>query len=159
MIFVAVGTQKFPFNRLLKKIDDLKEQGVLADQVFAQTGHSDYIPRNYGYKDFLSQEEFHSAIADCDILITHSGVATIISGLKLGKPVVVAPRFAVFGEHVDDHQLQIAQSFSDKNFVLMCRDLEGLADTVNQARTHEFAEYVSRREGILQTLREYLAGI
>jgi UDP-N-acetylglucosamine transferase subunit ALG13 len=45
MIFVAVGTQKFQLNRLLKEIDDLISQGKLQDEVFAQTGHSDYIPK------------------------------------------------------------------------------------------------------------------
>ena len=38
MIFVAVGTQKFPFNRLLKGIDDLMDQGQLEEEVFAQIG-------------------------------------------------------------------------------------------------------------------------
>ena len=106
MIFVAVGTQKFPFNRLLKGIDDLIEQGQLEEEVFAQIGHSDYVPRNYGYQDFLTKEDFQNYISNCDVLITHSGVATIIAGMKLEKPVVVVPRFASYGEHVDDHQLQ-----------------------------------------------------
>ena len=86
MIFVAVGTQKFPFNRLLKGIDDLIEQGRLEGDIFAQIGHSDYVPRNYKYKDFLSKDDFASCISNCDVLITHSGVATIITGMKLGKP-------------------------------------------------------------------------
>ena len=76
MVFVAVGTQKFPFNRLLKAVDELIEQGRLEEEVFAQVGHSDYVPRNYAYKDFLSKEEFQSCIERCDLLITHSGVAT-----------------------------------------------------------------------------------
>lgn len=159
MIFVAVGTQKFPFNRLLKGIDDLIEQGHLQDEVFAQVGHSDYVPRNYKYKDFLSQEDFRSSIIGCDVLITHSGVATIIAGMKLEKPVVVVPRFASYGEHVDDHQLQIAESFSTKNLVLMCKDMEDLAQTVTSARTHQFAKYVSQKDQVIHTVRAYLATI
>ena len=159
MIFVAVGTQKFPFNRLLKGIDDLIEQGKLEDEVFAQIGHSDYVPRNYQYKDFLSKEDFQSKISNCDVLITHSGVATIITGMRLEKPVVVVPRFAKFAEHVDDHQLQIAESFSDKNLVLMCRNVEDLAQLVNCAKTHTFSKYVSQRDKIIQTIRDYLKTI
>ena len=156
MIFVAVGTQKFQLNRLLKAVDDLIEQGQLEGDVFAQTGHSDYIPRNYQYKDFLSKDDFQSCISRCDVLITHSGVATIIAGLKLDKPVVVVPRFASYGEHVDDHQIQIAESFADKNLLFMCKDLEDLAETVKSARTHRFAKYVSQREQVVRTVREYL---
>ena len=159
MIFVAVGTQKFPFDRLLKGIDDLIAQGQLEADVFAQIGHTDYVPKNYQYQNFLSKDDFQSYISGCDLLITHSGVATIIAGMKLEKPVVVVPRFASYGEHVDDHQLQIAESFSDKNLVLMCKDVEELAETVQEARTHVFAKYVSQKEQIVNTLREYLATI
>ena len=156
MIFVAVGTQKFQFNRLLKAVDDLIAQGGLEEEVFAQIGHSDYVPQHYGYKDFLGKEDFQSCISRCDILITHSGVATIIAGLKLNKPVVVVPRFASYGEHVDDHQLQIAESFSDKDLLFMCKDVKKLAETVNRARTHEFAKYVSQRDLVTKTIRDYL---
>ena len=159
MVFVALGTQKFPFNRLLKAVDDLIEQGQLSGEVFAQVGHSDYIPRYYEYKDFLSKDDFQSCINRCDLLITHSGVATIIAGLKLGKSVVVVPRMAKFGEHVDDHQLQIAQSFSRQNFVLMCEGQNNLAETVRQAKTHSFTRYVSQRELVAETIRTYLTTI
>ena len=159
MIFVAVGTQKFQFNRLLKAVDDLVDQGVLTGEVFAQTGHSDYVPRNYGYQDFLSKDDFQSCINRCELLITHSGVATIIAGLKLRKPVVVVPRFSAHGEHVDDHQLQIAESFADKNLLLMSKNLDDLGAIVKRAGTHEFARYVSQREQVIRTVRDYLKTI
>ena len=159
MIFVAVGTQKFPFDRLLKGIDDLIEQGQLESDVFAQIGHTDYAPRNYRYQNFLTKDDFQSYISSCDVLITHSGVATIIAGMKLEKPVVVVPRFASYGEHVDDHQLQIAESFSDKNLVLMCKEVENLAEMVNQAQKHRFSKYVSQQERIIHTIRDYLENI
>ena len=159
MIFVAVGTQKFQFNRLLKAVDDLVEQGQLKDEVFAQVGHSDYAPRNYAYQAFLNKNDFQSCIDRCDLLITHSGVATIIAGLKLEKPVVVVPRLAKFAEHVDDHQLQIAENFSSKNMLLMCTEQDDLAEIVKEARSHAFVKYVSRREQVINTLRDYLETI
>ena len=156
MIFVAVGTQKFQLNRLLKAIDDLIEQDQLKDEVFAQIGHSDYVPRNYAYKDFLSRDDFQDCINRCDLLITHSGVATIIAGLKQDKPIVVVPRLARFAEHVDDHQVQIADSFSQKNLLFMCKHLDNLAETIDRARTHTFAKYVSQRDQVITTIRDYL---
>lgn len=159
MIFVAVGTQKFQFNRLLKAVDDLVEQGHLEGEVFAQIGHSDYIPRNYAYKDFMGKDDFQAYIDRCDLLITHSGVATIMAGLKLRKPVVVVPRLEKFGEHVDDHQFQIAESFSTKNLLLMCKEQDNLEEIVKDAQTHVFAEYVSQRTMVLTTVREYLEEI
>ena len=156
MVFVAVGTQKFPFNRLLKEVDHLVEQGILEGEVFAQVGHSDYVPRNYAYQDFISKDEFQSCIDRCDLLITHSGVATIIAGLKQEKPVVVVPRISEFGEHVDNHQIQIAESFTKKNLILICRERDNMAEVIQRARTHTFEKYVSRRSLVEKTVRDYL---
>ena len=38
MIFVTVGSQKFQFDRLLQKLDQLVEEGVIQDEIVAHTG-------------------------------------------------------------------------------------------------------------------------
>lgn len=58
MIFVTLGSQKFQFNRMLVEIDRLIDEGKIIDEVFAQIGASDYKPKNFEYKDFLTQDEF-----------------------------------------------------------------------------------------------------
>lgn len=156
MIFVAVGTQKFPFNRLLSQIDALLEAGVLNEPVFAQIGHSTYQPSHYQYTQFMDKEAFDAQVAACDLLITHSGVGTIISGLTQKTPVIVVPRLAQYGEHVDDHQLEIATSFAEKNFLVLCSRTEDLAQAVSQARTTDFAQYQSQRATVTQTIQNYL---
>ena len=88
MIFVALGTQKFQFNRLLQMIDQLLVDGKITEPVFAQIGNSDYAPQNFQYASFLDKREFEEKIEECDVLITHSGVATIIAGLKNEKKVM-----------------------------------------------------------------------
>ena len=52
MVFITLGSQKFQFNRLLKKIDKLLEEKIIKDNVFAQIGYSDYSPLNYEFKQF-----------------------------------------------------------------------------------------------------------
>ena len=156
MIFVAVGTQKFPLNRLLCALDELISQGSITEAVFAQTGHSTYLPEHYESQAFLSKESFEENIQNCDLLITHSGVATIVAGLKRNKPVIVVPRLAKYAEHVDDHQIQIAESFSEQNFVIMCSDTANLAACIVEAKRHEFDHYVSQRKRMLETIQQYL---
>ena len=82
MILVTVGSQKFPFNRLLEKIDDLIDKGVIEDKVFAQIGVSDYKPKNYEYQDFMTQDEFNKKIEECDMMITHAGTGVIVNAVK-----------------------------------------------------------------------------
>lgn len=156
MIFVAVGTQKFSLNRLLKQIDELIQTGKIKEEVFAQIGHSDYKPQNYKYKDFIGKEEFDKVVEQCDVLITHSGVGTIISGLNRNKPIILYPRLAKYKEHVDDHQLEIAQSFFDKNFVLLCNENDDLSELVEKSKVHKFDKYKSQRENVVSNIIDFL---
>ena len=159
MIFVAVGTQKFQFDRLLKAVDELVERNIIQEPVIAQIGNSDYQPKNFAFEKFFHQEAFEKKVRDCDVLITHSGVATIIAGLKQGKKVIVVPRLKKYAEHVDDHQVQIAQSFSEQNLVLMCGEADDLGQLIEKAKQHSFSGYVSQRSLVLQTIRDYLNGL
>ncbi len=159
MIFIAVGTQKFQLNRLLKQIDRLIGTKKISEKVFAQIGNSDYKPVNYEYTDFLNKEEFDKYIGECDVLITHSGVGTIISGLNQKKPVIVYPRLAKYNEHVDDHQLQIAESFSMQNLVLLCGEKDDLNKLIQKARSHKFSVYRSQRENVIKTVRSFINSI
>ncbi len=155
MIFVVLGTQKFPFNRLLMQIDNLIEQKEIKESVFAQIGHSDYEPRHLNYVRFLNKEEFDKKIEECSLLITHSGVGTIISGFRYHKPVIVVPRLEKYGEHVDNHQLEIAKTFSNKNYVLCCEE-NNLRELIEKSRDYQFDKYVSHRENLIDTIAGYL---
>ena len=155
MIFVAVGTQKFQLNRLLREIDELVKRGEISEEVFAQTGYSEYEPRNYNYKPFLDRDEFVKAIVESNLLITHSGVGTIITGLKNNKPVIVFPRKVEFYEHVDNHQMEIAEAFAEKNYVLLCRDTQELARVIQEAYVHSFDIYISGKSKIVKRIARF----
>lgn len=159
MIFVALGTQKFQFNRLLQMIDQLLGEGKIDETVFTQIGNSDYKPQNYKYALFLDKNEFEERIRNCDVLITHSGVATIITGLKNNKKVIVVPRLSKYGEHVDNHQVQIARSFSKQNYVMMYEESNELDLLIKEAKAHEFAKYISHRQQIVKTIRTYIKSL
>lgn len=156
MIFLILGTQKFQLNRLLKRVDELKGNGVIKESVFAQTGHSDYRPEHYEYVDFLDKDMFAKKIEEADLIITHSGVGSIITALKAGKPVIVFPRYAKYKEHVDDHQLEVAEAFEKKNYVLCCTKEDDLAVVIERASKEEFSRYVSHTGKIVDLVKNFL---
>lgn len=158
MIFVVLGTQKFQFNRLLKKLDELSNDGKV-ERIFAQIGQSDYQPKNYEYERFLDKDVFEKKMEECSMLITHSGVGTIISGMNHSKPVLVVPRLQKYGEHIDDHQLQIAKAFSKKNYVSMCVDIDKLYEVIQQVQCHTYSRYQSHREEAITIIDSYLSEI
>lgn len=93
-----------------------------------------YSPK-LAFERFLEKSSFEEKIAECSMLITHSGVGTIVTGMRYGKPVVVFPRLKKYGEHVDDHQLEIAESFSELNYVLLCKEEDDLEDILKKCST------------------------
>ena len=66
----------------------------------------------------LPAHELLSAIAECDAVITHAGIGSIVSVLQAGKRPVVIPRRAQFKEHVDDHQTLIAGELAKRDLVV-----------------------------------------
>ena len=104
MIFVTVGTHEQPFNRLIKKVDELVADGTINEPVVMQTGFSTYVPKHCEWHKMLSYNEMKRYIDEARIVITHGGPASFIEVLQAGKIPVVVPRLAEFGEHVNDHQ-------------------------------------------------------
>lgn len=156
MIFVILGTQKFQLNRLLKKLDQYVEQGKITEEIVAQIGYSDYLPKRYKYVEFLNKQEFDEMIQKADVVIAHSGVGSIISALNYNKPVIVYPRLAKYREHIDDHQMEIAYAFSKKKYVLCCNEEDDLIELIEKCRTFPFEKYVSQREKIVGIISDYL---
>lgn len=156
MIFVILGTQKFQLNRLLMQIDACVKDGLIEEEVIAQIGNSCYEPKNFSYFRFLGKSEFDSYIQRARIVITHSGVGSILSALHAKKPTIVFPRLEKYKEHVDNHQLQIAETFAKKRYVLCCKEKDDLVQKIEQCSTFQFQEYISQTENIVEIINNYL---
>ena len=159
MIFITLGSQKFQFNRLLQAVDELIDKGVIKEEVFAQIGYSDYKPRNYVFKEFLDRDEFAAQEGKCEILITHGGTGAIIGAVKKGKKVIAIPRLAKYGEHVDDHQLQLIAQFKNQNLICGLNDCSELEDGLKYVKTHEFNSYQSNTERIIESIEKFVEGV
>ena len=156
MIFVTVGSQKFQFNRLLEKVDELIDKGKITDKVFAQIGVSDYKPKNYKYIDFMSQNEFDKKIEEADLIITHAGTGVIVNSVKKGKKVIGVPRLSKYGEHVDDHQIQLIDEFSKLNFIESCNDVDSLDKAIENFKVKKYDKYVSNTEKIIKNIEKFI---
>ena len=159
VIFITVGTQKFQFNRLLKEIDRLIEEEKITEEVFAQIGYSGYKPKNYNYKDFIDRDEFEDIIKKCKIIITHGGTGSIIGAVKQRKKVVAVPRLKEFGEHVDDHQIQIVSEFESIGFIEAAQSVEMLGNTIANIDKLELKEYISNTDNMIKEIDVFIRKI
>jgi len=130
MIFVSVGTEKFQFNRLLACIDKAIENKEIDDTVFAQIGCSDYCPKNYQYKDYISYEEMVKNIKLADVVIIHAGIGSVLLSLELDKIPILFPRVHKNNEHLDEHQLEFAKKIQTVNKVIVAYNEEELIDVI-----------------------------
>jgi UDP-N-acetylglucosamine--N-acetylmuramyl-(pentapeptide) pyrophosphoryl-undecaprenol N-acetylglucosamine transferase len=104
--------------------------------VVVQHGHTP--PREglpgFTWERFLGAEQMERHILEADAVVCHAGVGCIMTSVGLGKTPVALPRLSALGEHVDDHQLQIAGQFDARGFVVACRLGEDLGDAIARAQ-------------------------
>ena len=159
MIFVTLGSQKFQFNRLLKKLDDIVKNGNIKDEIFAQIGYSNYKPNNYQYKEFMDREEFKQMMEKSDIIIAHGGTGAIITAVKQGKKVIAVPRLAKYGEHVDNHQIQLVTEFENSGIISAVYDLENLETELLNIHEKKFRSYKSNTDNIIESIEKFIEGM
>lgn len=136
MIFVTVGTHEQSFNRLVKEVDRLKEIGAIKDDVFIQTGYSDYEPKHCDFSKFLSFKEMKNKVDTADIVISHGGPASFIAPLQVGKIPVVVPRQFKFDEHVNDHQLDFAKQVESRmKNIIVVEDIKNLENILKNYKS------------------------
>lgn len=126
MIFVTVGTHEQPFDRLLKCIDKMVEDGKIKEKVVVQKGYTDYEPKNYEAEKLIPYDEMQKNIEKSRIVVTHGGPASFIAPLAIGKIPVVVPRKKEFNEHVNNHQLDFSKEVEKrmKNIIVAETDEE-----------------------------------
>ncbi|TLQ21281.1 glycosyltransferase [Lactobacillus helveticus] len=132
MIFVTVGTHEQPFNRLIKKVDDLVANGNIKEKVIIQTGFSTYIPEHCEAHKMMSFEKMQQALKDARIVITHGGPSSFIEALQFGKVPIVVPRQEKFNEHVNNHQVDFTKLIAKRmNNIIPVYDINDLGQTID----------------------------
>ena len=154
-VFLSVGTQKFPFDRIVRLVGNLNESGNDLI-IFGQIGTTNIKPSFQEYVKFLDSDSFEKRLRWSDVVITHGGVGTIIKALKLDKKVIVIPRLSKYGEHVDDHQVQIASTFERTNYLIAYREEDSLEELVKNAQERVFNKYVSNRKYVIDTIDSFI---
>lgn len=157
MIFVTLGSQKFQFNRLLKALDCLVAEKKIAEEIFAQTGYSDYQPEHYGFKAFMDREEFAEMTEKADIVITHGGTGAIIGAVKKGKKVIAVPRKAEYEEHIDNHQQQLVEQFQEMELICGWEDCDRLDEAIAYVKGRTFRTYHSNTQRIIDSIDDFLS--
>lgn len=127
MIFVTVGTHQMPFNRLLVAVDAAGEGGLLGDaEIVVQSGSCTHRCAGTRQMAYVSGEEFDSLLDRADLVISHGGIGTVLTALRRRKHVIAIPRLQQFGEHNNDHQLQVCAELDRQHALFTSPDTADL---------------------------------
>ena len=132
MILVTIGLM-YGFDRLIKEMD--KIAGRVDEAVIMQIGETTYKPKNAEYFRFTSNEEIDRLYEDARVVVCHAGVGSILTALEHGKPVIAVPRRKKYGEHVDDHQLEIARELEKEGRIRVVCDVGELEKVLGDVST------------------------
>lgn len=112
MIFITVGTEQYPFNALMNWVDVLIRYELIDpnEEVVVQYGSSSKLPDRVKVYQRLPESQFKALLEQARVIISHCGEGSVLLLECLGKPYVLVPRTQSFGEHVDDHQLEMADA-------------------------------------------------
>lgn len=156
MILVTLGTQDKSFNRLLDAIQKEIDNGNIKDKIVVQAGTTKYVSKDMEIFDLIDRDKFNELMSECDLLITHGGVGSILTGLKNNKKVIAVPRLAKYNEHINDHQKQIIEKFSEAGYILGVDNLEKLSDTLKKVKTFKPKKYISNTNNMIKIIENYI---
>lgn len=144
MVFVTIGNQDFQFTRLLQAVEKAILNGVIKQEVIVQSGHTRFESECMRLVPFMGKEEFDAHVKNASFIITHAGTGSIINGLRNNKKLLVAARQSKFGEHIDDHQFEILNAFSQSKFIIpLDLDLNDLESKIKELEKYTLKTFIS----------------
>ena len=153
MIFVTLGTQKFQFDRILKELDKLIDENKLKkEDIMVQNVCQEYQPKNFKTFRLKPQEEIDKITEDAEIIITHSGTGSIINSLKMGKRIIIVPRRKEFGEHVDNHQLELAEVFHEKYNIPVVKEMDNLYEVIQKINEYKPIKWEENNTSLIESI-------
>lgn len=159
MVFVTLGTNDESFARLLKAIDKAIDKGLIKDKVVVQAGCTKYESKNMEIMDLVPREKFDEYIEKCDLLITHGGVGSILTGINKNKKVIAVARLAKYKEHGNDHQLQIVENFGKLGYIIPVTNVDDLEDAIKKVKTFKPKKFVSNTNNFIKIIEDYIDSI
>ncbi len=155
MIFLTVG-KRFPFDRLVKSLDECLDAGIIDEEIFGQIGETSYKPRNFKSVAFLDKKEFDQMLIKSSGVIGHAGIGIIQTSLDNDKPLLVMPRLRKYREVVHDHQVDIAKKFEEHGYILVAYQEQDLSSKIREMKEFIPKKRETQVEAVVRRISDFL---
>ena len=156
MILVTLGTQNNSFHRLLEEVQKNIDNGNIKEEVIVQNGYTKFDSKQMKLIKEIPQDEFNKLIDQANLVITHGGVCSIITAITKGKKVIAVPRLRKYNEHVNDHQIEIIDSFNEKGYIIGIHSVEELGKALEEAVNFKPQKYIRNTGNILKLVEDFI---
>jgi len=156
LILILLGTQDNSFHRLLEEVQALIDKKVITEKVVVQAGRTKYESKDMEIHSLMPEEELKEIMKKADLVITHGGVGSIVMALKMEKKVIAVPRLSEFGEHINNHQIQIIETFNSQEFLIGITDLKELGNALEKAKEFKPKKFKSETEHMINLIEEFI---
>lgn len=156
MILVTLGTQNNSFHRLLEEVQKCIDKKIITEEVIVQAGATKFKSNDMKIFKLMPYEELNKYIDQANFIITHGGVGSIVTCLKKKKKVIAVPRYHKYGEHVNDHQLQIIETFDGQGFIKGLQSVEDLEKAISELPYFKPEEFTSNTENVIRVVENFI---
>lgn len=130
MIFLTVGSQ-MPFDRLVQAVDAWAGAHPGVD-VVAQVGQGAAPTQHVRRHESLAPADFRDAVQRCQLLVAHAGMGSVLTGLELGRPMLLLPRLGALRETRNDHQVATLKWLQGKPGIHAAFDVAALTEALDR---------------------------
>jgi beta-1,4-N-acetylglucosaminyltransferase len=119
-ILCILGNDRHKFDRIVILAENIAMS--TNKHLILQAGQNQYNLKTGEQFDFLEKTPFSELISKADIVISHCGSGSLRRIIMSQKKSIILPRLKFFGEHIDDHQIQIAKVCADNKNCYLPKD-------------------------------------
>lgn len=136
MVFVTVGTETYPFDRLVGWVDAWAARAPAGVRCVIQFGTSQ-APEHADGSDYLAFDRVRALLQEADAVVCHGGTGSVMLARAAGRIPIVVPRVQARGEHVDDHQVEFARRLAGLGEIALAEGQERLHALLDAAVSGE----------------------
>jgi UDP-N-acetylglucosamine--N-acetylmuramyl-(pentapeptide) pyrophosphoryl-undecaprenol N-acetylglucosamine transferase len=115
-VVVTLGThERYRFPRLLNRLVDILPPSL---EVLWQVGVTRIDRMPAGARRAVPPHELRTAMREADVVVSHAGVGSALAAMQAGRRALYVPRRRAHGEHIDDHQVEMARELEGRNLVV-----------------------------------------
>ena len=129
---------------------------------FAQIGEGAYEPRNMPFARLVEAARFRQLVHDCDLMVAHAGMGSVLSALEARKPIVLMPRDMALAEHTTDHQTSTARWLQGRSGIHIAMTDAELRPMIERALAEGAARDplpISAPEPFLRRIRSFIDAV